>query len=38
MDQPKTRKELKKDHKEKGSNIYSQKHVRLQERLVRARK
>jgi hypothetical protein len=33
MDQPKTRKESKKDQKEKakGKSIYSQKHIRLLE-------
>ena len=35
MDQPKTRKEGKKDQKEKakGKTIYSQKHIRLLEEL-----
>ena len=31
MDPPKTRKETKKDPKEKKSKVYSQKHVRLAE-------
>jgi hypothetical protein len=33
MDQPKTRQESKKNQKEKGKNVYSQKHIRLAEKL-----
>ena len=33
MDPPKTRKEKKKDQKEKGTRIFSQKHIRSVERL-----
>lgn len=38
MDDPKTRREKKKDPKKKGSQIYSQKHVRQLERNVLLRK
>jgi hypothetical protein len=39
MDQPKTRKESKKDQKEKANkSIYSQKHIRLLELKVKSQK
>jgi len=40
MDQPKTRKESKKDQKEKakGKSIYTAKHVRMMERVIEKQK
>lgn len=38
MDEPKTRRETKKDPKKKASQVYSQKHVRQTERNVLRRK